>query len=52
VPEGCLSALAVSDNGNFVATGTMFDGTVEIYIAFNLKVSNFGSRLIHFARGI
>merc|ERR1719219_3142209 len=26
---GSLSALAVSDNGNFVATGSMFDGTVE-----------------------
>ena len=36
--EGSLSALAVSDNGNFVAIGSMFDGTVEIYIAFNLKV--------------
>ena len=34
--QGSLSALAVSDNGNFVATGSMFDGTVEIYIAFNL----------------
>ncbi len=33
---GALSALAVSDNGNFVATGSMFDGTVEIYIAFSL----------------
>jgi len=33
---GSLSALAVSDNGNFVATGSMFDGTVEIYTAFNL----------------
>jgi len=35
--EGALSALAVSDNGNFVATGSMFDGTVEVYIAFNLQ---------------
>jgi len=34
--EGSLSALATSDNGNFVATGSMFDGTVEIYTAFNL----------------
>ena len=40
VSEGSLSALAVSDNGNFIATGSMFDGTVEIYIAFNLKVRN------------
>jgi len=35
--EGALSALAVSDNGHFVATGSMFDGTVQIYIAFNLQ---------------
>lgn len=34
--DGSLSALAVSDNGHFVATGSMFDGTVEIYTAFNL----------------
>lgn len=38
---GALSALAVSDNGNFVATGSMFDGTIEIYIAYNLTVSDF-----------
>ena len=36
---GALSALAVSDNGVYVATGSMFDGTVEIYTAFNLMVS-------------
>ena len=41
VSQGSLSALAVSDNGNFVATGSMFDGTVEIYIAFNLKVGKY-----------
>lgn len=35
--DGSLSALAVSDNGNFVATGSMFTGTVEIFIAFNLQ---------------
>ena len=34
--DGALSALAVSDNGNFVATGSMFDGTVEVFIAFSL----------------
>ena len=34
-----MSALAVSDSGDFVATGSMFDGTVEIYIAYNLRVS-------------
>lgn len=33
---GSLSALAVTDNGNYVATGSMFDGTVEIYTTFNL----------------
>ena len=38
--QGCLSALATSDNGNYVATGSMFDGTVEIYIAFSLTVSS------------
>lgn len=37
--SGSLSALAVSDNGNFVATGAMSDGTVEIYTSFNLAVS-------------
>lgn len=37
ISEGSLSALAVSDSGDFVATGSMFDGTVEIYIAYNLK---------------
>ena len=36
--EGSLSAIAVSDNGTYVATGSMFDGTVEIYTAFNLQV--------------
>jgi hypothetical protein len=36
--QGSLSALAVSDNGTYVATGSMFDGAVEIYIAFNLQV--------------
>ncbi len=35
---GALSALAVSEDGNFVATGSMFDGTIEIYIAYNLTV--------------
>ena len=36
--EGSLSAIAVSDNGAFVAIGSMFDGTVEIFTAFNLQV--------------
>jgi len=38
--EGSLSALAVSECGNFVATGSMFDGTVEIFIAYNLTVKS------------
>lgn len=32
-----LSALAVSDNGTFIATGTMSEGIVDIYTSFNLK---------------
>eukprot|EP00094_Tigriopus_californicus_P005968 TCALIF_05750-PA protein Name:"Similar to Preb Prolactin regulatory element-binding protein (Mus musculus)" AED:0.03 eAED:0.03 QI:109/1/1/1/0.6/0.66/6/232/402 len=35
--SGSLSALAVSDNGHYVATGSMFDGTIEIFVAFNLQ---------------
>ena len=35
--DGALSALAVSDNGNYVATGAMFEGIVEVYIAFSLQ---------------
>ncbi|XP_076037481.1 guanine nucleotide-exchange factor SEC12 [Oratosquilla oratoria] len=34
--KGTLSSLAVSDNGRYVATGTM-DGTVYIIIAFSLQ---------------
>jgi prolactin regulatory element-binding protein len=33
-----LSALAVSDDGRFVAVGTMFGGSVSVYTAFNLQV--------------
>lgn len=33
-----LSALAVRDDGRFLAVGTMFTGTVDIYIAFSLQV--------------
>jgi len=33
-----LSALAVSDDGRFVAVGTMFGGSVAVYTAFNLQV--------------
>jgi len=32
-----LSALAVSDDGRFVAVGTMFGGSVAVYTAFNLQ---------------
>lgn len=33
-----LSALAVRDDGRFVAVGTMFSGSISIYIAFSLQV--------------
>jgi prolactin regulatory element-binding protein len=33
-----LSALAVSDDGRFIAVGTMFSGSVLVYIAFSLQV--------------
>ncbi|KAF3426947.1 hypothetical protein E2986_06078 [Frieseomelitta varia] len=32
-----LSALSVSDDGKFVAVGTMFSGSVDIYVAFSLR---------------
>ncbi|KZC15214.1 PREDICTED: prolactin regulatory element-binding protein [Dufourea novaeangliae] len=32
-----LSALAVSDDGQFVAVGTMFSGSVDVYVAFSLR---------------
>ena len=32
-----LSALAVSDDGKFVAVGTMFSGSVDVYVAFSLR---------------
>lgn len=35
--EESLSALAVRDDGRFVAVGTMFSGSVYIYIAFSLQ---------------
>lgn len=34
-----LASLAVRDDGRFVAVGTMFTGSVSIYIAFSLQVS-------------
>jgi len=36
-PGNTLSALAVSDNGTFVATGTMSEGIIDIYTAYNLN---------------
>lgn len=32
-----LSALAVRDDGRFLAVGTMFSGSVQMYIAYSLK---------------
>ena len=47
-----LSALATSPCGKFVAVGSMFGGTVNIYTAFNLQVffSDIGNDLyqMHF----
>ena len=34
-----LAALTVRDDGRFIALGTMFSGSVSIYIAFSLQVS-------------
>lgn len=33
-----LSALAVRDDGRFIAVGTMFSGSVSIHIAYSLQV--------------
>ncbi|XP_037976870.2 prolactin regulatory element-binding protein [Plutella xylostella] len=38
-----LSALAVRDDGRFVGVGTMFSGSVDIYVAFSLQ------RVLHVA---
>ncbi|XP_055594357.1 prolactin regulatory element-binding protein [Uranotaenia lowii] len=35
--DEALAALAVRDDGRFVAIGTMFSGSVSIYIAFSLQ---------------
>lgn len=32
-----LAAIAVSDDGKFVAVGTMFSGSVDIFVAFSLQ---------------
>lgn len=37
IPEP-TSALAVRDDGTFLAIGTMFTGSVSVYIAFSLQV--------------
>jgi len=37
--EESLSSLAVRDDGRFVAVGTMFSGSVSMYIAFSLQVT-------------
>uniref|UniRef100_A0A6M2DHQ7 Putative prolactin regulatory element-binding protein/protein transport protein sec12p n=1 Tax=Xenopsylla cheopis TaxID=163159 RepID=A0A6M2DHQ7_XENCH len=34
--EESLSALAVRDDGRFLAIGTMFSGTVSVYVAFSM----------------
>lgn len=43
-----LSALAVRDDGRFVAIGTMFSGSVSIYIAFSLQVKFLVMVFFHF----
>ncbi|KAG5864750.1 hypothetical protein JTB14_022625 [Gonioctena quinquepunctata] len=35
--DECLSALAVRDDGRFLAVGTMFSGSVSIYACFSLQ---------------
>lgn len=35
-----LSALAVRDDGRYVGVGTMFTGSIHIYVAFSLQVSS------------
>ena len=48
-----LSALAVRDDGRFVAVGTMFSGSVSIYIAFSLqKVLNVAGAHAMFVTGL
>lgn len=39
VVDESLAALAVRDDGRFVALGTMFSGSVSIYISFSLQVN-------------
>lgn len=42
-----LSALAVRDDGRFVAVGTMFTGSVSIYVAFSLQVSELSTNGVY-----
>lgn len=35
-----LAAIAVRDDGRFVAVGTMFSGSVYLYVAFSLQVNS------------
>ena len=41
-----LAALAVRDDGRFVAIGSMFSGSISMYIAFSLQVSYFRISLL------
>lgn len=48
-----LSSLAVRDDGRFVAIGTMFTGSVSIYIAFSLqRVLHIPSAHLMFVTGL
>lgn len=48
-----LSSLAVRDDGRFVAVGTMFTGSVSIYIAFSLqRVLHIPSAHLMFVTGL
>ncbi|KAL1513313.1 hypothetical protein ABEB36_002735 [Hypothenemus hampei] len=48
-----LSALAVRDDGRFIAVGTMFSGSVSIFIAFSLqKVLNISNAHSMFVTGL
>lgn len=47
-----LAALAVRDDGRFIAIGTMFSGSVCIYIAFSLQVIFKNSALFFFYSNI
>lgn len=44
-----VAALAVRDDGRFVAVGTMFTGSVDIFVAFSLQVPQMRA---HWSRGL